>query len=89
MSDDRWTDATTSGGDDAGGAPKAGAPGDAGGNAAPDGDAEGAKGTYPAETLDLGGERAMGIHHPVTRVADARRWARSTPDSRPPRRPRR
>jgi len=60
MSDDGRTDAAPAGGEEAGGAPDAGAPGGVGGTAAPGGGAEGAGGTYPAEKLDLGGGTSDG-----------------------------
>jgi len=69
MSDDGRTDAAPAGGEEAGGATDAGAPGGVGGTAAPGGvggtaapggGAEDAGGTYPAEKLDLGGGTSDG-----------------------------
>jgi len=69
MSDDQRTDAITGGGDDAGGASDAGAPGGARGTAAPDAGTEGAEGTYPAEKLDLSGGTSDG-DTPVGHASD-------------------
>ena len=56
MSDDQRTDAASGGGADEAGAPDTGA----GGTATPGGGTAGAGGTYPAETLDLGGGTSDG-----------------------------